>query len=275
MFSGFFFNTWVVASVVAVIAGAAGFFAVMRGAAFASHALPQGAFAGAAGAALIGVSTLLGLGVFAGAGALLIAWLGRRGRHDVVTALSFVLMLGLGALFLSMSTEYAPEIFSLLFGEILGVSRSEILPTVLLGLASLAAIAVLYRPLLFTSVLPEIGEARGVRPYRMEVAFLLLIALTTTATVPVVGALLMFSLMIAPAAAARTFTANPSLALGLSVVIALVTIWASIVASYASNWPIGFFVGVISAAAFVIARVWAAWNSRHVGREALAALSAF
>lgn len=99
MFSGFLINTWIVATIVAVIAGTTGFFAVMRGAAFASHTLPQGAFAGAAGAALIGASTLLGLGVFAAAGALVIAWLGKRGRHDVVTALAFVLMLGLGALF--------------------------------------------------------------------------------------------------------------------------------------------------------------------------------
>lgn len=264
MFSGLFLNTWIVATVVAVVAGATGFFAVMRGAAFASHALPQGAFAGAAGAALIGASTLLGFGVFAGAGALLIAWLGRRGRHDVVTALAFVLMLGLGALFLSMSTEYAPEIYSLLFGEILGISRSQILPTLLLALVSLGAIAVVYRPLLFSSVLPEIGEARGIRPYRMEIAFLLIIAITTTTTVPVVGALLMFSLMIAPAAAARSFTPSPWRALSLSVAIAVVTIWMAIVASYESNWPIGFFVGVFGAGSFVIARTWAAWQRRQV-----------
>jgi len=99
MFSGFMVNAWTVASIVAVVAGLVGFFTVLRGSAFAAHAIPNGSFAGAAGASLIGVSTLLGLGVFALAGALGIGVLGRRGRHDVATALALVTMLGLGALF--------------------------------------------------------------------------------------------------------------------------------------------------------------------------------
>jgi zinc/manganese transport system permease protein len=119
-------NTWIAASVVAVVSGVIGFFVVLRGSAFVAHALPQGAFAGAAGAALVGASTLGGLGVFSLLGAVAIGWLGRRGRHDVVTALALVLMLGLGALFLSFSSEYAPEIYSLLFGEVLGVSSGEL-----------------------------------------------------------------------------------------------------------------------------------------------------
>ena len=96
----------------------------MRGSAFAAHAIPNGSFAGAAGANLIAVNTLVGLGAFSLLGALGIGLLGRRGRHDVATALALVMMLGLGALFLSLSTEYAPEIYSLLFGEVLGVSTS-------------------------------------------------------------------------------------------------------------------------------------------------------
>ncbi len=108
VFSGFMVNAWTVASIVAVVAGVVGFFTVLRGSAFAAHAIPNGSFAGAAGASLIGVSTLLGLGVFSLAGALGIGLLGRRGRHDVATALALVMMLGLGALFLSFSEEYAP-----------------------------------------------------------------------------------------------------------------------------------------------------------------------
>src|ERR1700678_3034589 len=122
MFSGFMVNTWLVATVVAIVGGAVGFFIVLRGSAFVAHAIPNGSFAGAAGASLLSISTLIGLGVFSIAGALSIGLLGRRGRHDVATALTLVFMLGLGALFLSFSSEYAPEIYSLLFGEILGIS---------------------------------------------------------------------------------------------------------------------------------------------------------
>src|SRR5579859_218667 len=101
MFSGFMVNTWAVATIVAVIAGAVGFFVVLRGNAFPAHAIPKGAFAGAAGASLLGVSTLAGLGVASLLSALGIGWLGRRGRSDVVTALALVVMLALGAAFLS------------------------------------------------------------------------------------------------------------------------------------------------------------------------------
>ncbi|MGA8296877.1 MAG: metal ABC transporter permease [Acidimicrobiales bacterium] len=268
MFSQFLVNAWIVGSMVAIAAGLVGFFAVMRGASFASHAIPQGAFAGAAGATLIGVSALAGLGVFALAGALVIALLGRRGRHDVVVALSFVLMLGLGALFLSMSTEYAPEVFALLFGEILGVSRSEILPSALLVLGCALAVAGLYRPLLFSSVLPEVAEGRGVRAFAAELGFLVLVAAATTATVPIVGALLMFSLMIAPAASARLLTSRPGVALCLSAALSLVTLWASIASAYATNWPIGFFVGAFGAGIFLLVRTAASVRSRLTARPA-------
>jgi zinc/manganese transport system permease protein len=255
MFSSFMMSTWVAGSMVAVIAGVVGYFAVLRGSAFAAHAIPQGAFAGAAGASLIGVSTILGLGVFAVAGALVIGWLGRRGRQDVATALVLVVLLGAGALFLSFSVEYAPEIFSLLFGEVLGVSRSDLLPLAGLGVVCLIAVGVLYRPLTLTSVLADVGEARGVRASRMEMSFLVIVALATTMTVPVVGAFLMFSLMIAPAASARLLTSRPSWSMGLSVVIAVVTVWAAVFASYESQWPVGFFVGTIGTAAYGAARV--------------------
>ena len=122
MFSGFMVNAWIVASVVAAVAGVVGFFVVLRGSAFVAHALPNGSFAGAAGAALVGVNTLIGLAVFSLLGALGIGLLGRRGRHDVATALTLVMMLALGALFLSLSVQYAPEVYSLLFGEVLGIS---------------------------------------------------------------------------------------------------------------------------------------------------------
>ncbi|HEY6537874.1 MAG TPA: metal ABC transporter permease, partial [Candidatus Dormibacteraeota bacterium] len=209
-----------------------------------------------------GVSTLLGLGVFAVAGALAISWLGRRGRHDVVTALALVLMLGLGSLFLSMSQQYAEETFSLLFGDVVGVSGAELWPILGLGVACVAAILILFRPLLLSSVLPDVGEAQGVSASRMEVCFLLLVALATTMSVPLVGAFLMFSLLIGPAAAARSLSSRPATAMGLGVAIALAVVWLAIALAYLSAWPIGFFVGVLGASAYGLARGWSGLRSR-------------
>jgi zinc/manganese transport system permease protein len=263
MFSDFMVNAWEVASIVAVVAGVVGFFTVLRGSAFAAHAIPNGSFAGAAGASLIGVSTLLGLGVFSLAGALGIGLLSRKGRHDVATALALVMMLGLGALFLSFSEEYAPAVYSLLFGEVLGISSNDIAPTAILGLICIAAIAVLYRPLMLSSVLPEIGEARGVSRFAMEMLFLVVLALATAMTVPVVGTLLVFSLMIGAPAAARSFTDRPLVAMALSIAFALIIVWIAIAASYETNYPVGFFVGTGSAVSYTLGRGWAALRSRR------------
>jgi zinc/manganese transport system permease protein len=256
-------NAWLVASIVAVVAGIVGFFTVLRGSAFVAHAIPNGSFAGAAGATLIGTSTLLGLGVFALAGALTIGLLGRRGRHDVATALALVMMLALGALFLSMSVEYAPAVYSLLFGEVLGIASNEIAPTAVLGGCCVLAIAALYRPLMLSSVLPDAGEARGISAFGMEMSFLVVLALATTMTVPVVGTLLIFSLMIGAPAAARSFTDRPAAAIALSVMIALLIVWAAIAASYQTDYPVGFFVGTLSALSYALGRAQAAWRAHR------------
>jgi zinc/manganese transport system permease protein len=257
-------NTWIVATIVAVVAGVVGFFVVLRGSSFAAHAIPNASFAGAAGANLVGASSIGGLLVFAIVGALGIASLSKRGRRDVATALAVVLMLALGALFLSFSTEYAAETYSLLFGEVLGISSSELVPTVVLALLALVAVATCWRLLLLTSVMPELAEARGVRTYRVEVVFLLIVAVVTSLSVPVVGALLMFSLMIGPPAAARSFTTNPFFAVLLAVSFALATVWIAIAVSYTTTWPIGFFVGVLGATFFLCGRAYAGWRRSRV-----------
>ena len=262
MFTGVMANTWIAATVVAVVAGVTGFFAVLRGSTFAAHAIPNGAFAGAAGASLLGLNPFLGLAVFSVAGALGIAGLSRRSRPDVATALTFVMMLGIGALFVSWSSQYAQEAYSLLFGEVFGVSTDEVLPILGFGALSIAAIVVMFRPLMLSSALPEVAAARGVPPRRMDLAFLLVMALATSMTVPVVGALLMFSLMIGPAAAARSVTARPVLAMILAVVIALVILWTGIAVSYETNWPLGFLVGTMGAAFFLAGRGYAVARRR-------------
>jgi zinc/manganese transport system permease protein len=266
MFSGFMIHAWTVATIVAVIAGLVGFFVVLRGSAFVAHAIPNGSFAGAAAASLVGINTLIGFGVFALFGALSISALGRRGRHDVATALTLVLMLGLGALFVSLNGAYGPEVYSLLFGEILGVSISQLIPSAGLAVVCVTAIALLYRPLMLSSLLPDVAEARGIATARIDLGFLIVVALATTMTVPVVGTLLIFSLMIGAPAAARSFTDKPLQALGLSVAFALAIVWAAIALSYQTNYPVGFFVGTVIAASYTVGRLWAAWT-RHAGRR--------
>jgi zinc/manganese transport system permease protein len=268
MFDSFMINAWEAATVVAVVAGVVGFFTVLRGAAFAAHSLPNGAFAGAAGAVLIGANTIVGLGVFSLAGAGMIAGLGRRARSDVATALTIVLMLALGDLFLSRTSEYASEIFSLLFGEVLGVSTSKLWPTMAIAAVCIVAILVLYRPLMLSSVTPEVAAARGIDERVMDLAFLVVIALVTTMAVPVVGSLLIFSLLIGPPAAARSFTNRPLPAMGLSVVVALLTVWVAIAVSYETSLPIGFFVGALGAFSYTVGRVWAGWRQRAHRRRA-------
>jgi zinc/manganese transport system permease protein len=264
MFAPFMVNAWLVGTIVAIIGGAVGFFVVLRGAAFVAHAVPNGSFAGAAAANLIAVNTLIGLGVFSAAGALSIGLLSRRGRHDVAIALSLVFMLGLGALFLQfLGNAYAPEVYSLLFGEILGVASNQLAATAILAIVCLAALAALYRPLLLSSVMPDAAQAAGVPSLWTELAFLGVVALATTMTVPVAGTALIFSLMIGPAAAARAFTVRPPVAIALSVAIALAVVWGSIALSFQSNWPVGFWVGALSATAYAFGRAWSAFHARE------------
>lgn len=263
VFSSFMTNAWISGSIVAVLAGALGFFVVLRGASFAAHAIPNGAFAGAAGANLLGVNPLLGLVTFAVAAALGIGASSRYVRNDVATALALVMMLALGAAFLTMSTEYEAGMNALLFGEILGVGSSQLVPVVALGAVCLVVVALLFRPLMFTSVSPTLAEVRGINPVVLETVFLVTLALATALTVPVVGALLTFALMIGPPAAARLISPRPARALALSVALALATVWGSIACSFTFNLPIGFFVGSSGVVLYVSARLWRRERSRR------------
>lgn len=262
MFAPFMTNAWIAGTIVAVIAGVIGFFVVIRGNAFLAHAVPHGAFAGAAGATLLGLNPLIGLGLFAMAGALTISVLERHARNDAITALALVTMLGLGALFVSRSTQYSAEIFALLFGQILGVSVAELVPMAILGGLCLLAIGVVYRPLLLASTLPDTAAARGINPRTMTVVFGFLLAAATTTSVPIVGALLMFALLVGPPAGASSMTRRPIIAIPLSVLFTLITMWSSIALAYTINLPIGFFVTATGAGFYLIGRL-AAWLRRR------------
>ena len=262
MFSSFMTNAWIVGTLVALLAGATGFFVVLRGSSFAAHAVPNGAFAGAAGATLVGVAPLWGLVGFSVVAALGIG-ASRRHRSDVATAMALVMMLALGAAFLALSAAYQPQVQALLFGEILGVSSSSITPVIAISLVCALALTLMYRPFMFNAAAPDLSAARGLNPTVLEMGFMLTLALGSALTVPVVGALLSFSLTVGPPAAARLMTRRPASALGLSMGLSVVTLWVSIALSYQTNLPVGFFVGTLSALLYVAARAATQRRSRR------------
>lgn len=248
-------HAWISGTIVAVLCAFTGFFVVIRGAAFVAHALPKAGFAGAAGAVLLSLNPIYGLSVFAVGGALLIGWLGKRERDDVVTALMLVATLGTGVLFLSLSNRYATGAYALLFGQIVGVSAQEVWDTAFLGFLCLLGIGFLYRPLLLASISRDVAEARGIPVGLLETGFLVVVGLVTAVTVPVVGALLCFSLLIGPVAASGYITAQPGKVMLLALFFSLITVWISLILAYYSGWPIGFFVSVIAGLLYACARM--------------------
>jgi zinc/manganese transport system permease protein len=250
MFTGIMAHTWIAGTLVGVVAGVVGFFVVIRRAAFAAHVLPLSTFPGAAAASLLGVSGLAGLLVFSGLGVLFITQLERWGRRDVASALWLAASLGLGTLLLGMTGQYSQEVYSLLFGEVLGVSQGAVVSIAIIALAAVGAITLLFRPLLLDSISSELYEAAGASSRRLELAFLAVLALSTAMVLPVVGALMVFSLMVGPASFARALTNVPRTAMLLSLALSLATVWSAIALSYLSNWPVGFFVGTLAAVCY-------------------------
>ena len=254
MFAAFMLHAWIVATMVALVSGAVGFFVVARRAAFAAHALPLGAFPGAAAASLLGVNELFGLALFSGVGVVAITQLQRGERREVASALWLAFALAVGVLLLSLSGAYAQSLYGLLFGEVLGISRAQVWGVALLSGLALSLLALLARPLLLESLSGDLAAAAFGRARSLEGAFLAILALSTAMAVSVVGALLVFSLMVGPASAARAFTDRPWRALGLSVLLSLAVVWSAIALTYLSDWPVGFFVGALSAVCYVAGR---------------------
>lgn len=247
----FMIHAFISGSIVAIVTGLVGFFVILRGSSFVAHVLPKAGFAGAAGSLLLSGNLFLGLSLFSVGGALSIGWLGRRGRHDVGTALTLIVTLGLGALFLSLNNDYATGAFGILFGQLVGVSANQVIQTAILGAICLGILGFLYRPLLFSSIMKSTAQARGIRIGWVDIGFLITIGLTTAVTVPIVGALLCFSLLIGPAAIARILGTRPWHVLLISVTLSVATIWLSLILGYDTGWPIGFFVSSITALTYV------------------------
>jgi len=247
-------------AVVAVVSGVIGVFVVARGMSFAVHAISELGFTGAAGALVVGLDPVLGMLGGSLLVGLVLGLLSLRGRErDSAIGAVLAFGLGVGVLFLSLYQGYATEATNLLFGSIVGVSDAQLRDLVIVAVVVVAGVALLYRPLLFSSVDPEIAAARGVPLRALSVAIFLLLALTTAEAIQVVGVLLVLTLVITPAAAAQRLTGRPALALLLSVAIALVSTEGGILLSLEKPWPTSFFISAISFAAYVGARV-VDWN---------------
>ena len=204
-------HAFLAGSIVAVLAGVVGYFVVLRQSSFAAHALSEVGFAGAAGGIAYGFSAVSGLLVMSLLGATLMGLLGKRLRgRDAVIGTVLAFSLGLGSYFLTRYKGNASGAFGLLFGEILGISAHDIWVIALAGAATLVVMAVIYRPLLFSSLDEDVAEARGVPIRGLSVAFLLLVAVAVTAAVQVVGVLLIFSLLVTPGAIADRLCRTPS-----------------------------------------------------------------
>ncbi len=241
--TSFMRNALVGGSLVAVAAGLLGYFVITRQNAFAAHALAHIGFPGATGAILVGVPVTLGLAVFCVGGGLLIGLLGRRvADREMATGTILALATAVGVLFASLASANAGTTTSVLFGNLLAISGDQLLVFAGFTAAVVGTLAVLARPLVFASVDPAVAEARGVPVRALGLAFVVLLALTITMAVQVVGTLLLFALVVTPAATALRLTARPVRVAALAVALALGSVWGGLVLSAMVDLPPSFFI---------------------------------
>jgi zinc/manganese transport system permease protein len=243
-------------TVVAIVAGIVGYFVVLRRSSFAAHSLSHIGFAGAAGAALFGISPVYGLLLFTTVGGSSMAVLSPKATYrDISIGTVLAFMLGLGVLFISLYTGYATAAYSILFGEILGISSSDVLLTLIAGMTILAAVALVYRPLLFASLDEDVAEAKGLPTFALGIVFMLLVAVATSIAVQVVGVLLIFSLMVTPAAIAQQLAKRPQRVIIISVAVALMTTWLGLFVAFYEPYPVSFFITSIIFVFYLLARL--------------------
>jgi zinc/manganese transport system permease protein len=243
-------------TIVAIVAGAIGYFVVLRASAFAAHALSHIGFAGATGAVVLGISPVFGLLAFTLASGVTIGALGNRLRgRDVTIGIVLAWALGLGVLFISLYRGYATEAYALLFGEILGISATDVAITLVAGMVTVVALIAIYRPLLFSSVDGDLAGAKGVPVTALSIAFMAILAVAVTEAVQVVGVLLIFALIVTPAAIAVRFTSRPIVAILTGVGLALAFTWAGLTIAYYSPHPVSFFITSLAFATYVAVRL--------------------
>lgn len=258
----FMVNALRAGTVVAVLSGVVGWFMVLRRESFAGHTLAVVGFAGASGSALVHVGPSVG---YFGSGliaALVIArlpaartggGLGGLGEQSAGIGTVQAAALATGFLFSSLYGGFLSGTGALLFGTITGVTTAQVGLLVVVAAACLATLAVVGRPLLFVSVDPVLARARHVPVVAVGTVFLVVLAFAATATAQVTGSLLVFALLVAPAAAAHRLTARPARGLVVSVGLAVAVTWLGEACAYWSPWPIGFWVSSFGFAAYVLA----------------------
>ena len=255
----FMVNALWAGSIVAVLAAVTGWFMVLRRQAFAGHSLAVMAFPGATGAALIGLPTTLGYYLACGTAALAMARARGRdaGIRGETAAIGTIQSLGLAAgfLFLSLNAQLLGGPETLLFGTFLGITQGQVVGLGAVALVCLGALAGAGRPLLFSSVDPVGARAAGAPVGRLDLAFVLVLGLAVAATSQITGALLVFALLVAPAATAQRFTARPLPGLALSIVLGLVIVWAGLALAYWTPYPVGVYVSSLGFAAYLLARI--------------------
>ena len=249
-------NAFAAAGVAAIVSGVVGYFLVLRGQTFAGHALGHIGFAGATGAALIGLAPLWGLLGFTVAAGIGMGLMGDRlSGRDVAIGVMLALALGFGLLFLHYYTAFAAQATALLFGDVLAVDRGMIATLAGLGAITLAALAAIMRPLIFSSLQPELAEAKGVPVLFISTAFLAIVALAVSESAQIVGVLLVFALMVGPPATAQRLVNGLWSGIALSAFIALAEAWLGIAIAYYTDWPVSFCISLLSALGYFLARL--------------------
>lgn len=257
-------NALLAGSFVAIVAAIAGYFLIVRGLTFAGHALSHIGFAGAAGAVLLGVDPVFGLLVFTVGAGIGIGLLGKEIRErDIAIGVIMTFMLGLGILFLSLYHGYAERAYSILFGTILGISRSDVLVTAVFSIITIGVILALFRPLLFSSFDPEVAQARGVPVRLLAILFLALVAITVSMSVQVVGILLIFTLLVGPAATSVRITRSPLSAIVLAVALGLCYTWLGIFLAANGTWPVSFYIAALSFGVYLPVRLLSSTLTRR------------
>ena len=237
----------------ALLAGTVGFFLVLRGQTFAGHALSHVGFTGATGAILFGLSPLAGLVGFTFIAGIGMGLFGEKlAARDVAIGMMLSLALGLGLLFLHFYTAAATQATSLLFGNVLGVDSSALLTLGALAVVSFVALALIMRPLIFASLESELAEARGVPVRFVSVAFLAIVAVAVAECAQIVGVLLVFTLMVGPAAAAQNVSRGLVGGVVLAAGLALAEAWGGLTLSYYTDWPTSFWITALSGLVYLL-----------------------
>ena len=251
-------NAFYACTIVGIVAGAVGYFLVLRGETFAGHALAHVGFPGAAGAGLVGVSPFLGLTTFTVLAGIGMGLLGERAQRDVAIGIVLSFALGLGLLFLHFHTAFAGQATNILFGNVLGIDLTTVRLLAMLAIPLLLMLLLIARPLLFASLQPELAEAKGVNLDLVSVLFMIVAALATAEATQIVGVLLVFALMVAPAASAMRLARSTRSGILLSIALAVTTAWMGLALAYWTDWPTSFWITTLGAVLYLLSGLNAA-----------------